>query len=130
MNVTTSKKIMALCLTTIMCSCAHKTTTQLVGNDRDEHGCIASAGYRWSEAKKDCVRLWEVGVRADCGDDNVYVVFSDDREVAEVFTDKDMVLCRRDGDVWKAKKKHIEVVLDGDIVKVSVKNKMFVQTKK
>jgi len=33
--------------------------TQLVGGDRDEHGCIASAGYTWCEAKQKCLRSWE-----------------------------------------------------------------------
>ncbi|MCX6785773.1 MAG: hypothetical protein NTZ18_02900 [Candidatus Komeilibacteria bacterium] len=31
----------------------------LVGNDRDEHGCIGSAGYSWCEAKKECLRVFE-----------------------------------------------------------------------
>lgn len=30
-----------------------------VGNDRDKHGCISSAGYTWSQAQNKCVRLWE-----------------------------------------------------------------------
>ena len=30
-----------------------------VGADRDEHGCIASAGYTWSQLRKSCIRLWE-----------------------------------------------------------------------
>jgi hypothetical protein len=32
---------------------------KMVGNDRDEHGCIGSAGYVWSEEKNKCVRPWE-----------------------------------------------------------------------
>ena len=32
---------------------------QLVGNDRDVHGCIGSAGYSWCEAKQKCLRIWE-----------------------------------------------------------------------
>lgn len=32
---------------------------QLIGNDKDEHGCIPSAGYLWSEVKQACVRPWE-----------------------------------------------------------------------
>lgn len=32
---------------------------QVVGGDRDEHGCIASAGYSWCEAKQKCLRTWE-----------------------------------------------------------------------
>lgn len=31
----------------------------MVGNDRDEHGCIGSAGYSWCEAKQKCLRIWE-----------------------------------------------------------------------
>lgn len=31
----------------------------MVGNDRDEHGCIGSAGYTWCQAKNKCLRTWE-----------------------------------------------------------------------
>ena len=31
----------------------------LVGNDRDAHGCIGSAGYTWCEVKQKCLRSWE-----------------------------------------------------------------------
>ncbi|MFA5108467.1 MAG: ABC transporter substrate-binding protein, partial [Candidatus Micrarchaeia archaeon] len=31
----------------------------LVGNDKDEHGCIGSAGYSWCEQKQKCIRVWE-----------------------------------------------------------------------
>ena len=31
----------------------------LVGGDKDEHGCIGSAGYTWCEAKQKCLRTWE-----------------------------------------------------------------------
>ena len=39
---------------------------QLVGGDKDEHGCIGSAGYTWSETKQECVREWEEQMKADC----------------------------------------------------------------
>ena len=32
---------------------------RMVGADRDEHGCIGSAGYTWSEEYGQCVRPWE-----------------------------------------------------------------------
>ena len=32
---------------------------QLIGNDEDEHGCKASAGYSWCEIKQKCLRNWE-----------------------------------------------------------------------
>lgn len=31
----------------------------IVGNDRDAHGCIGSAGYSWCELKQKCLRVWE-----------------------------------------------------------------------
>lgn len=37
--------------------------TAVVGNDKDEHGCITSAGYTWCEVQRDCIRLWEKGIR-------------------------------------------------------------------
>lgn len=35
------------------------TGASLVGNDRDAHGCIPSAGYSWCQAKNKCLRPWE-----------------------------------------------------------------------
>lgn len=31
----------------------------LVGGDRDDHDCIASAGYSWCQAKEKCLRIFE-----------------------------------------------------------------------
>ncbi len=31
----------------------------LVGADKDEYGCIGSAGYTWCEDKQKCLRVWE-----------------------------------------------------------------------
>lgn len=33
----------------------------LVGGDKDEHGCISSAGYSWCESGQKCLRPWEEG---------------------------------------------------------------------
>jgi maltose-binding protein MalE len=35
------------------------TKDMLVGNDKDAHGCIGSAGYTWCEVKNKCLRVWE-----------------------------------------------------------------------
>lgn len=35
----------------------------VLGTDRDEHGCVGSAGYRWSVLKNDCIRVFEEGFR-------------------------------------------------------------------
>lgn len=34
-------------------------TQELLGGDRDEYGCIGSAGYSWCESKQKCLRTWE-----------------------------------------------------------------------
>ena len=33
---------------------------QLVGSDRDSHGCIGSAGYSWCAKTNQCERPWEL----------------------------------------------------------------------
>jgi hypothetical protein len=31
----------------------------IVGGDKDEHGCIGSAGYSWCASSQKCIRVWE-----------------------------------------------------------------------
>jgi len=38
---------------------------QAVGGEKDDHGCLVSAGETWSELKQQCLRLFEEGVRLD-----------------------------------------------------------------
>lgn len=45
----------------LLTACASETQPIKVGADRDEHGCIGSAGYSWSPLLAKCVRLWEAG---------------------------------------------------------------------
>ncbi|WP_096086770.1 hypothetical protein [Agaribacterium haliotis] len=44
--------------------CADKDKGQdeakMVGGDRDEHGCIGSAGFSWCERTGKCERPWEL----------------------------------------------------------------------
>lgn len=85
-------------------------SVQLVGNDKGEHGCIASAGYVWSELKGDCIRVWEVGVSLlPISDSTVsaYAVFNSDSSKVELFLpgeNKHEILDRRKlsdgGTVW------------------------------
>jgi hypothetical protein len=32
---------------------------QLIGGQKDEHGCLIGAGYSWCETKQKCLRIWE-----------------------------------------------------------------------
>lgn len=69
-------------------SASLKNIPQAVGNDRDEHGCLTSVGYTWSEVQKDCIRLFEKGIRVDAADGSersAFIVFSPDSTLAELF---------------------------------------------
>ena len=77
----------------------------LVGADRDEHGCITSAGFSWSELQQTCVQLWEAGVRLNPievkEDDSVisaFVLFNKDESKAEI------ILPNKEGSVILDKK--------------------------
>lgn len=51
------------------CGSAGQPSTQLMGSDRDAHGCIASAGYSWCRHLNQCVRPWELA-KAQSFDNN------------------------------------------------------------
>lgn len=95
-------KLMSICLVctgALLASCGSSAgkkaeaadntgKTTVVGNDKDEHGCIASAGYTWCEVQKDCIRLWEKGVRMNAIEDRdktLFLVFSPDSTQVELF---------------------------------------------
>ncbi|WP_294480555.1 hypothetical protein [uncultured Bacteroides sp.] len=62
--------------------------TPKLGADRDEHGCIGSAGYVWSEVQKDCIRVFEKGIRTESTDgtnNTAFIVFSPDSTRLELF---------------------------------------------
>lgn len=40
-------------------------TPAVLGGDKDEYGCIGSAGYTWCEAKGKCLRVWEEACPAE-----------------------------------------------------------------
>lgn len=62
--------------------------TPMPGGDSDEHGCKASAGYTWSEVQKDCIRVFEKGIRTEAVDgsnNSAFIVFSPDSTQVELF---------------------------------------------
>jgi hypothetical protein len=68
------------------------TKDSTVVNDKDENGCLASAGYIWSKVNKECIKGF-TGMQLNPIDkpDNedetlsAYVLFSEDAKQAEVF---------------------------------------------
>lgn len=71
----------------VSCSSVRKVTMPMSGSDRDAHGCIGTAGYTWSEVQKDCIRLFEKGIRVKevDGDKTAFIVFSKDSTLVELF---------------------------------------------
>ncbi len=63
----------------------------ITGADRDKHGCIGSAGYTYSQLKKDCIRVFEQKIKLHQVDSTANykaiaaVIFSANNRKAEVF---------------------------------------------
>lgn len=74
---------------------AEATTNKKVvlGNDKDENGCVSSAGYKWSELRKECIRVFEEGYRLNSIDQlegestakSAFVIFEEGGNKAELF---------------------------------------------
>lgn len=118
--------LLAGMLVAIAAGCSGSSLGKLVGGDRDEHGCQGSAGYTWSYARHDCVRLWEVGERIEGGPKSVYFVFSPDSLYAEIFVeDGYTVLCKRQKKtphLWKAPKGREKVAIANGVMTICVQN--------
>ena len=56
---------MSVALILVLGGCADQESTgpngdDVVGSDRDAHGCIGSAGYAWCARTNGCERPWEL----------------------------------------------------------------------
>ena len=58
----------ALALSALLAACSPQgqssssAAAPVAGADRDAHGCIASAGYTWSNVRNQCIRIFEAGL--------------------------------------------------------------------
>lgn len=88
---------------------ASKDST-IIGADKDENGCLASAGYTWSKLNKECVRIF-TGIQlnptnnVNTDDETLcaYVLFNEKSDKAEVFLpdEKSFILSRsQQGKPW------------------------------
>lgn len=99
----------AMAVSACLSACKSAEAPRRIGGDKDEHGCLLAAGYTWSELRRDCVRIFEEGVRAD--DPSLrpslasYAVFAEDSSRAEVFRPSPYrnEILEREGDVWTGK---------------------------
>jgi len=90
-------------------ACRSVQAPQLIGGNKDEHGCLTAAGYTWSELRRDCIRIFEDGVRVD--DPSLqpsltsYAVFAADSSRVEVFRPSPFrnEILDREGSVWQSK---------------------------
>lgn len=65
----------------------------VIGTDKDDMGCVTSAGYRWSYIKKECIRPIEEGYRlnaiqqlqGESSRQSIFVVFEDEGDKAELY---------------------------------------------
>ena len=83
-------------------------TQPKVGSDKDTYGCIASAGYTYSQLKKECIRTFEQKIQlkeiATKGNFTAAVLFNKDRSKAEIFLKEEktsVILKRTAKGIWK-----------------------------
>lgn len=87
----------------------------VLGTDKDEMGCVASAGYRWSLIRKECIRIFEEGYRLNAIDklkeegasQSAFIIFEEGGSRAELFlpdgTASIMLVKEKDGSYKSAK---------------------------
>lgn len=65
----------------------------VLGTDKDENGCVTSAGYKWSAIKEECTRIFDEGYRLNpvekledaSAAQSAFVIFEDGGDRAELF---------------------------------------------
>lgn len=83
-------------------------TQPKAGADRDSHGCIGSAGYTYSQLKKECIRPFEQKIQlkemATKGNYTAAILFNKDQSKAEIFLKEEknsVILNRTSKGIWK-----------------------------
>ncbi|WP_375056710.1 hypothetical protein [Zobellella sp. DQSA1] len=79
---------LALLAATLLLVACSTPEQPVPGRDRDNHGCIPSAGYQWSPLADQCLRLFEQAVRLNSTDSSqtgsAFVLFNADQSLAEL----------------------------------------------
>lgn len=76
--------------------------TIITGSDKDPNDCKASAGYQWSELRKDCVRSFEMPVQLNNRDNTLSagLLFNADSSHAEIFCAEGKGILIQKGAKW------------------------------
>ena len=84
------------------------------GNDKDGHGCIATAGYTWSKLLTQCIRLFEVGTELINAQDPeatlvAYAILDPVINQGELFLPEtnSSITLRKQGPDWVAEDNHL-----------------------
>ena len=85
--------------------------TTKVGGEKDEHGCLTSAGETWSQLKQNCIQIFTVGQRLNPieikdGEAviSAFVLFNDDKSEVELFlpsTESTSILKTKNKEVYE-----------------------------
>lgn len=75
----------------------------MVGNDKDIHGCIASAGYVWNETSQKCERPWEAKVYTTSAD-----FLAAEWQTCKIATDGCNTIHIMDGQLWATTEMYCE----------------------
>ena len=83
-----------------------------LGSDKDDHGCLGSAGQTWSSMKQDCIQLFNVGFRLNPVNSldteaiiSAFIIWSEDDTKLELFLPEDIehshILTKNGDDVYE-----------------------------
>ena len=80
-------------------------TILIVGSDKDSNACKASAGYQWSNLKKECIRSFELPLLLTNRDAtfNAGVAFATDSLQVEIFTKDGAYLLAKENNYYTDK---------------------------
>jgi hypothetical protein len=112
----------------------------MVGGDKDEHGCLPSAGQSWSALRGECIQVFEVGTRLNPVEEkeeeaviSAFVVSkTDDNSQVELFitTEETHPLLKQEKDGTYKNGKYVynpkmqELSIDGKVAYKGEKTKM------
>lgn len=93
--------------------CSPQNKVAIDGKSESNEGkqdCLASAGYVWSQLRKECIRLFEEGVVLERTDPNkdsplvTYLIAGKDENVIEVFTPEkpEGVMLQKKNTMWSS----------------------------